>query len=946
MKSKNPTILTTFVEHKSIFKMSITEKSEKKLFLLDAYALIFRAYYAFIKNPRYNSKGQNTSAILGFTNTLDEILKKEKPDAIAVVFDPPSPTFRKELYPEYKANRDETPEDIKSAVPYIKKIVKAFNIPVIEVAGFEADDTIGALAKQAEKEGFTTYMMTPDKDYKQLLSDNIYMYKPARSGNKAEVISQEDVCTQYGIESPKQFIDILALWGDTSDNIPGVKGIGEKTAAKLIKQFGSIEGIYENIDKLKGKQKENLINDREQLDRARMLVTIRLDVPVELNPEELAIKTPDFDKLKSLFNELEFNALSKRIIPQKQVGVQGSLFGDADIPDLPETALIPEHKFDTIKTVEHNYQLVDTLEAVKELAEKLSAQSEFCFDTETDALDAHTAKLVGISFSRKAHEAFYVPINAKNEVDFLSVLQPVLESEQILKIGQNIKYDILVLQNHNIKVKGKLFDTMLAHYLLQPEKRHNLNILSETFLNYQPVSIEELIGKKGKNQLSMRQVPLEKIKEYAGEDADLTYQLKIILKEKLKENELLDLAENIEFPLISVLADTERAGVKINKESLAEYEKELTQEIEQTEAEIYKAAGTHFNIASPKQLGIILFEKLKITDKPKLTKTKQYATGESELLKLQGSHEIIDHILNYRGLAKLLSTYVKALPELINKKTGKIHTSYNQAVAATGRLSSTNPNLQNIPIRTEAGRRIRAAFIPSGENNVLYAADYSQIELRIMAHLSQDKNMLQAFIDGEDIHTATAAKIFDVPISEVTKEMRSQAKSANFGIIYGISAFGLAQNLKISRSEAKKLIDGYFKSYPDVKKYMDESIRTGRETGVVKTIFGRKRYLLNINSKNAMVRGNDERNAINAPIQGSAADIIKIAMINVQKKLRENNLQTKMILQVHDELVFDVPKDELETVDKLVRTTMEDAAELSVKLIVDANHGNNWLEAH
>ncbi len=926
--------------------------TEKKLFLLDAYALIFRAYYAFIKNPRYNKKGLNTSAILGFTNTLAEILRKEKPTHIAVVFDPPTGNFRNEIFPEYKAHRDATPEDIIKSVPYIKKIVKAFNIPVYEVPGYEADDTIGTLAKKAEKQGFTTYMMTPDKDYGQLVSDKIFMYKPKRSGNEAEILGKKEICEKYGIENPEQLIDILAIWGDTADNIPGIPGVGEKTSMKLIQKYKTVDGIYEHLNELKGKQKENVEKSKDLVELSKKLVTISFDVPVEINEKELSVKEPDYEELEKIFKELEFGALAKRLIPGRQeTASQGSLFGNNNDFNTNETASNTENfsNYKNINNTEHNYLLTETEEDIIRLVSKLENTKEFCFDTETTGTDPHLAELVGISFSYRKFEAYYIPFPEDREktIALLSLLKPVLENQEIIKIGQNLKYDIIVLANYGIKVSGKLFDTMLAHYLLEPSKRHNMTVLARNYLDYDPVSIETLIGKKGKNQKSMRSVSPEKISKYAGEDADITFQLKEILeKELVKDKELKKLAEDIEFPLVYVLANMETNGVKISTEQLQNYEKELSERIEKTESKIYELAGSEFNIASPKQLGVILFEKLKIVDKPKKTKTGQYATGEEELKKLKDKHEIINLILEYRALAKLLSTYVKALPELINPKTGKIHTSYNQAVTATGRLSSTNPNLQNIPIRTEDGKKIREAFIPSDENHILLAADYSQIELRIMAHLSRDKNMLEAFLNNEDIHTATAAKIFGVKQEEVTKEMRSKAKSANFGIIYGISAFGLAQNLEISRSEAKELIDGYFATYPDVKKYMDESIRIAREKGYVSTVFGRKRQLPNINSRNSLLRSNDERNAINAPIQGTAADIIKIAMNKCFKKINDAGLNAKMILQVHDELVFDVPKNELEKTKKIVIEEMENAVKLSVNLIVDTNYGENWLVAH
>ncbi len=924
--------------------------NEKKLFLLDAYALIFRAYYAFIKNPRYNSKGLNTSAILGFTNTLDEILKKEKPTHIAVVFDPPTGNFRSEIFPEYKAHRDATPEDIIKSVPHIKEIIKAYNIPIYEIPGFEADDTIGTLAKKAEKAGFTTYMMTPDKDFGQLVSDKIFMYKPKRSGNDAEVLGKKEICEKYGIENPEQVIDILAIWGDTADNIPGIPGVGEKTSMKLIQKYKTAEGIYEHLNELKGKQKENVENSKDLVKLSKELVTISLDVPVEFNEKELEINKPDYSKLEELFKNLEFNALAKRIIPGKQEVVsQGSLFGNTETKTEQNTNTESYNSFKNIYNSEHNYLLLETEEDIKNLVSKLEKTKEFCFDTETTGTDPHRAELVGISFSYRKYEAYYIPFSEDTEKtnSILSLLKPILENSQIKKIGQNIKYDIIVLANYDINVSGKLFDTMLAHYLLEPAKRHNMTVLAQTYLNYNPVSIETLIGKKGKNQLSMRTVPLDKIKEYAGEDADITLRLKETLEKELaKDEKLKKLAEDVEFPLVYVLADMEKNGIKISTEKLKNYEKELTERIEKTESKIYELAGTKFNIASPKQMGIILFETLKITDKPKKTKTGQYATGEDELQKLKDKHEIINLILDYRGLAKLLSTYVRALPELINPKTGKIHTSYNQAVTATGRLSSTNPNLQNIPIRTEDGKKIREAFIPSDKEHILFAADYSQIELRIMAHLSQDKNMLEAFNNKEDIHASTAAKIFGVKLEDVTKEMRSKAKSANFGIIYGISTFGLSQNLNIPRSEAKELIDGYFATYPDVKTYMDKSIKVAREKGYVSTILGRKRQLLNINSRNSLLRSNDERNAINAPIQGTAADIIKIAMINCFSRLKKENIKAMPVLQVHDELVFDVPKNELEKTKQIVIEEMESAVKLSVDLIVDTNFGENWLVAH
>jgi DNA polymerase-1 len=919
----------------------------KKLFLLDAYALIFRAYYAFIKNPRYNSKGLNTSAILGFTNTLFEVLSNEKPTHIAVVFDPPSPTFRNHLFPAYKANRDATPEDIIKSVPYIKQIISAFNIPVIEIDGYEADDTIGTLAKKAEKEGYITYIMTPDKDFGQLVSDRILIYKPKISSSEHDVLGKKEICEKYGIINPLQVIDILAIWGDSADNVPGIMGVGEKTSCGLIQKYKSVEGIYEHIDELKGKQKENFETGKETVKLSKKLVTIALDVPVELTELDLILTEPDFKKLEEIFKLLEFSALLKRILPDKKERIiQGNLFGQTE----QEMEIhVEKHGFKDISSTEHNYVLIETDQEISDLVKKLSAQKEICFDTETTGTNPHQSELIGISFSYRVFEAYYIPVSEnRDRIKFIvDQFKPVFENPLINKVGQNIKYDIIVLANYGIHVAGDLFDTMLAHYLLEPSERHNLNKLAEIYLDYRPVPIEDLIGKKGKNQLSMRQISIERVKEYAGEDADITLQLKgLLLKELQNYPELYQLARTLEFPLIYVLADMEKNGVRISKEQLNTYEKELEVKIKTTENKIFQIAGSSFNLASPKQLGVVLFEKLKIIDHPAKTKTKQYSTDEMELLKLKDKHEIVSLILDYRGYSKLLSTYVKALPELINPKSGKIHTSYNQAVTVTGRLSSTDPNLQNIPIRTDDGKKIRKAFIPSDDNHLLFSADYSQIELRLIAHLSEDKNMVEAFNKNEDIHTATAAKIFNVPLNEVTKDMRSKAKSANFGIIYGISSFGLAQNLHISRTDAKELIDNYFITYPGVKKYMDASIKKGRDLGFVTTLYGRKRFLLNINSRNSLLRSNDERNAINAPIQGTAADIIKIAMINCFKRLSEEKLKAVMILQVHDELVFDIDKGDMEKAKEIIINEMEKASTLSVKLTVEGNFGLNWLEAH
>lgn len=920
----------------------------KKLFLLDAYALIYRSYYAFIKNPRFNSKGQNTSAIYGFVNTLNDLITKEQPTHIAVVFDPPYPNFRHEMYKEYKANREATPEDIKLSLPYIKTLIEGFNIPVIQVPRYEADDTIGTLAKLAEKEGFTTYMMTPDKDYAQLISENIFMYKPARGGNDPEIIDKQKICEKFKIDDPLQFIDILGLMGDSSDNIPGAPGIGEKTAIKLIEKYGSIEGVYENIDDLKGKQKESIAENKDLVMLSKELVTIKLDVPVEFEPEKLIYEKPDEEKLTKLFEELEFATLAQRmfqktITPTPSTSVmQGSLFADVEIEKAAS-------EFKDISNIDHDYQLVDSPEKRKDLIQLLSEQKEVCFDTETTGLDPHSAEIVGLSFSHKSHSAFYIPFpQSKDEAQsILNEFIDLFNNQSIRKIGQNIKYDILILKQYNIEVKGEIFDTMIAHYLLQPNLRHNLNFLSEQYLGYKPISIEELIGKKGVNQGSMKNVSIDKITDYACEDADLTFQLKEIFEKELVKSNLDNLSETTEMPLIPVLADMEKSGIKVNTLALNDYAKDLNQELIKIEEKIIDHAGIHFNISSPKQLGEILFDKMKLDPNAKRTKTKQYSTGEETLQKLTDKHPIIQDILEFRSLKKLLSTYIEALPKLINDKTGKIHTSYQQAVASTGRLSSKNPNLQNIPIREERGREIRKSFIPSDNEHVLLAADYSQIELRIMAHMSQDSNMIEAFNNNADIHSITAAKIFHVEnINDVSSDQRRIAKSANFGIIYGISAFGLSQNLHISRSEAKQLIDEYFVSFPKVKEYMEKSIAMAREKMYVETMMGRKSFLYDINSRNGIVRGVAERYAINAPIQGSAADVIKLAMIDIFNELQQKNYKSKMILQVHDELIFDVYKPELEEIKALVKTKMENAVKLSIPLTVDMGVGDNWLEAH
>jgi len=931
----------------------MSESGEKKLFLLDAYALIFRSYYAFIKNPRITSKGLNTSAIFGFLLTLEEVLQKQKPTHIAVVFDSSEPTFRHKMYSEYKATREETPEDIKKAVPYIKQLVEAYRIPILECPGFEADDIIGTLANKAAQKGFVTYMMTPDKDFAQLVSDRIFMYKPSRAGNESVIWGIKDVKREFNVKSPEQVIDILGLMGDTSDNIPGAPGVGPKTAMKLISEFGSIEELLKNTDKLQGRIKEILEKHKEQVLLSKKLVTINTNTPVEFDEESLKLEPPDKEKLKILFDELEFRQTASRILSESTENkdtlvveqetktspetIQGTLFGEAAVS---ETKL-------NIELVPHSYNLIQTREDLKKLAEELSKLEEFCFDTETTSINALESELVAIAFSWIKGKGYlvYFPENENEIKEMLSILKPVFENDRIRKIGQNIKFDIQVLANYGIEVRGALFDTMIAHYLLEPDMRHNMDYLAETYLSYRPVSIESLIGERGRNQKTMRSVPVEKIVEYSVEDADITLQLKELFEPKIIKEGMKELAENIEMPLIRVLACMERAGVKLDEENLKSIAVGLREDIIRLEGEIYALAGEEFNISSPRQLGNILFIKLKIDDKAKLTKTKQFITNEEILQKLVNRHPIVGKVLEYRGLKKLLTTYVETLPLLINKKTGRIHTSFNQAVAATGRLSSNNPNLQNIPVRDERGREIRKAFVPD-EGYIFLSADYSQIELRLMAHLSGDKNMIEDFISGHDIHTATAAKIFGVSFDEVTREMRSRAKTANFGIIYGISSFGLSERLNIGRKEAKELIDGYFASYPGVKQYMEESIKQAREKGYVTTMFGRRRYVRDINSRNQVVRGNAERNAINAPIQGSAADIIKIAMIRIFNQIRNKGLKSRMILQVHDELILEVAHDELELVKEIVISEMTGAASLKVPLKVDWGTGSNWLEAH
>jgi DNA polymerase I len=926
----------------------MSDNQTKKLFLLDAYALIYRSYFAFIRNPRFNSKGVNTSAMLGVTNTIVQVLENEKPDYIGVVFDVSAPTFRHEIFPEYKAHREEMPEDLRKSIPYIRKIIEAFNIPIIELAGFEADDVIGTLAKEAEKQGFTTYMMTPDKDYAQLVSDNIFMYKPGKGGDDAEVWGIKEVQENFGIKTADQVIDILGLMGDTADNIPGCPGIGPKTAEKLIADFGSIDGIYQNIDKLKGKQKDNLIEFEKQVRLSRHLATIILDVPIEFNTKNLTRDPLNKEALIALFEELEFRTLIQRLKLKEvaapvEMNFQGTLF-DMGSPEMEPIG----KKMETIETVPHQYYLIENEIQRASLRAELSVQEEFCFDTETTGLDTQSSDIVCISFAFRNHEAYCVtvPKNQQEAQKVIEEFREIFADENITKIGQNIKFDMLMLSNYGIEVKGRLYDTMLAHYLIQPDLKHNLDFLCDIYLNYKKIPTDDLIGKKGKNQVTMRSVSPEKLRDYSCEDADLTFQLKQKINPDLNKSGVRELFETLEMPLVPVLVHMENAGVKINSEELNVYAKVLLEQIIQIEKEIIELAGVSFNVSSPQQLGIILFEKLKIDSDAKKTKTKQYSTAEETLVQLVHKHPIVQKILDFRGLKKLLSTYVEALPLLVDKKTGKIHTSYNQAIAATGRLSSVNPNLQNIPIRTENGRQIRKAFIPSDENHTFLSADYSQIELRIMAALSQDEEMLKAFNEGKDIHAITAAKIYQIPEEEVSGEMRRKAKTANFGIIYGISAFGLSQRLNIPRSEAKELIDGYFRNFPKIKQFMDKQIELARNQGFVQTIKGRKRYLTDINSANAVVRGMAERNAINAPIQGSAADIIKIAMINIYRQFETLKLKSKMVLQVHDELNFDVLKTELEQVKQIVKTEMESAVELGVQLTVEMNAAGNWLDAH
>ena len=949
--------------------------SQKRLFLLDAYALIFRGYYAFIKNPRINSKGMDTSAIMGFMNSLMDVIRREKPDHLAVAFDKGGSDYRNEMYQEYKAHRDETPEAIKIAIPYIQNLLRAMHIPIIEKAGFEADDLIGTLAKQAEKEGFQVFMVTPDKDFAQLVSENIFMYKPARMGNGIEIWGIPEVLEKFEVERPEQVIDFLGMMGDAADNIPGLPGVGEKTAKKFLAEYGSMENLLANTHELKGAMKLKIEANKELGILSKKLATILLDCPVTFDANDYELSKPDVEKTDELFLELEFrqmktqfdklfgtgkeydeidengNGISEEVLQKKPAAKKSNddqfdLFGFSDASD--ETTATNSY-YATLETTEHFYQIIQGDLPVKLLLQNLLNQNSVCFDTETTGLDALNAELVGIAFSFEKGKGFYVPFpeNQEEAQTLIENFRPFFENETIEKIGQNLKYDLKILSRYNIQVKGKLFDTMIAHYLINPDMRHNMDILSETYLKYAPKSIESLIGKKGKNQLSMRTVPLEDAKEYAVEDADITFQLKEHFQPILEKVGTKKLFDEIEIPLVQVLADMETEGINLDVAFLKNMSVEMQKDIDTFEEQIYETAGEKFNLASPKQLGEVLFDKMKIGGaKQKKTKTGQYATGEEVLSFLADEHQIVRDILEWRQMVKLQSTYIDALPNQVDEKTGRVHTDYMQTVAATGRLSSTNPNLQNIPIRTEKGRLIRKAFIARDANYTLLAADYSQIELRIIAAISGEENMIKAFQNHEDIHRSTAAKVFNVPLEEVTKEQRSQAKTVNFGIIYGVSAFGLSNQTNLSRKESSELIDTYYQTYPKLKAYMANQVDFARENGYVETVLGRRRYLKDINSANAIVRGGAERNAVNAPIQGSAADIIKIAMINIHNKLASENWKSKMLLQVHDELVFDVHNSELEKIQPMIKHEMENAFKMAVPLDVEIGLGKNWLEAH
>ena len=939
--------------------------ANKRLFLLDAYALIFRGYYAFIKNPRINSQGVDTSAIFGFMNSLLDVIKRERPDHLAVCFDKGGSASRTELFEDYKANRDETPEAIKIAVPFIQQILTSMHIPVVEKAGFEADDIIGTLAKQAEKEGFQTFMVTPDKDFAQLVSENIFMYRPARMGNGIEIWGIPEVQAKFEVERPEQVIDYLGMMGDAVDNIPGLPGVGDKTAKKFLKEFGSMEALLANTDQLKGKMKEKVEANKELGLLSKELATILLDVPVTFEAEAYALSEPDFTAVGEIFDVLEFRRMKDNLqktfgkeveaatetataqpAAQKAVPSGGQM--DLFAAGSGSTTALESNSKKDLSNTPHHYQYVNTTLGRGLLLKQLLQQKSVCFDTETTSLNALEAQLVGIAFSWEVGTGYYLSLpEDQNETQaIVEAFRPFFENEQIEKIGHNLKYDLKVLSNYNLEVKGPLYDTLIAHYLINPDRRHGMDILASNYLNYTPQSITELIGKKGKNQGSMRDVPLEQQTEYAVEDADITFQLKQHFDQELAAAENGKLFHEVELPLVEVLTAMEQEGINLNTAFLKTFEGELAADIQRLEKDIYAQAGEEFNLASPKQLGPILFEKLKLVDKPKKTKTGQYSTAEDVLSYLAKDHQIVADILQWRSANKLQSTYVKALPEEINPKTGRVHTVYNQAVAATGRLSSNQPNLQNIPIRTERGQQVRKAFIPRDEAHVLLAADYSQIELRIIAALSQDPAMVEAFQKGEDIHAATAAKVFGVALDEVSREQRSNAKTVNFGIVYGVSAFGLSQQTNLSRSEAKELIDAYYLTYPKLKAYMNEQVDFAREKGYVETVLGRRRYLKDINSQNAVVRGAAERNAVNAPIQGSAADIIKLAMINIHRRLKKEHWESKMLLQVHDELVFDVPKAEVERLTAMVKEEMESAFTLDVPLVVDVGIGQNWLEAH
>ena len=941
----------------------MTEK--KRLFLLDAFALIFRGYYAFIKNPRINSKGMNTSAIMGFMNSLLDLIKREKPDHLAVCFDKGGSKIRSEMYSEYKANRDETPEAILIAIPYIQKILESMHIPVIVKEGFEADDIIGTIAKQAEKENFKTYMVTPDKDFAQLVSENIFMYRPARMGNGIEVWGIPEIQEKFEIKSPEQVIDYLGMMGDSVDNIPGLPGVGDKTAKKFLKEFGSMENLFNNLDKLQGKLREKIEANKELGIISKKLATIITDVPVKFNAKDYELKTPNIEASIGIFEELEFRRIQenfkKIFVLKKEIGVTENIEKSKEslTKTLPEQfdlfnpppgqgKSFNENSKENLKTVRHNYQLINSPTGRSLLLKKILSQKSVCFDTETTSLDSLQAELVGIAFSWDNHKGYYlsIPKDQHQSQRVIQEFRPFFENKEIEKIGHNLKYDLKVLLKNQIIVEGPLFDTMIAHYLINPDMRHNMNILAETYLNYKPQSITELIGKKGKNQISMREVDLVKQTEYSVEDADITFQLKHHFQRELSNANTISLYDKVELPLVKVLASMESEGINLDTQFLKELSKTLLSDIKILEKNIFEEAGESFNLASPKQLGVILFDKLKLVEKPKKTKTGQYSTAEDILSFLAKTHPIVAKILEWRSLQKLQTTYVLALPEEINPDSGRIHTTYNQAVASTGRLSSNKPNLQNIPIRTLKGQEIRKAFIPKDNNHLLMAADYSQIELRIIAALSKDPSMIKAFQNNEDIHAATAAKVFEVPLTKVSREQRGNAKTINFGIIYGVSAFGLSQQTNLNRTESKELIDTYYKTYPKLKEYISKQVDFAREHGYVETVLGRRRYLKDINSQNSIVRGSAERNAINAPIQGSAADIIKLAMIKIHQKINEENWQSKMLLQVHDELVFDVLKSEKNDFEKMVKNCMECAFDIGLPLVVDIGFGENWLEAH